>query len=78
VEGQAGYQPHRDGRGARYTRSNPPQLLLASFAWPNRSVASRLEYHVKRLSAAQKRALADGTLPLPLAQLALPDGDADA
>jgi putative endonuclease len=74
VDVQARYQQHLDGRGARYTRSHPPQRLLASFAVPNRSVASRLEYYVKRLSAAQKRALADGTLPLPLH---LPDSDID-
>ena len=41
------------------------------------SIASRLEYHVKRLSPTQKRALADGTLPLPLPQPALPNGDVD-
>jgi len=77
VDVQARYQQHLDGKGARYTRSHPPQRLLASFAVPNRSIASRLEYHVKRLSPAQKRALADGTLPLPLAQPALPNGDND-
>jgi putative endonuclease len=77
VDVQARYQQHLDGRGARYTRSHPPQRLLASFAVPNRSAASRLEYYVKRLSAAQKRALADGTLPLPKPAPALPDWDAE-
>jgi putative endonuclease len=62
---EARYQQHLEGKGARYTRSHPPQRLLASFAVRNRSIASRLEYYVKRLSAAQKRALADGTLQLP-------------
>jgi putative endonuclease len=66
VDVQARYQLHAQGRGARYTRSHPPQRLLACFEVPNRSIASRLEYHVKRLSAAQKRALAEGALALPV------------
>jgi putative endonuclease len=65
VDVQVRYRQHVEGKGARYTRSHPPQRLLASFTVPNRSVASRLEHYVKRLSAEQKRALAAGTLKLP-------------
>jgi len=65
VSVEARYALHAAGKGARYTRSHRPQRLLASFVLPNRSIASRLEYRVKRLSPSQKRALAEGLLDLP-------------
>ena len=57
----ARYAQHLTGTGARYTRANPPQRLLAKFACPNQSVASRLEAAIKRLSAAEKRRLVGAT-----------------
>lgn len=56
----ARFDEHAAGKGARYTRSRKPHTVLASFALPYRSSASRAEYWVKRLSATQKRALASG------------------
>ena len=53
----ARYTQHVAGTGARYTRANPPQRLLATFACPNQSTAGRLEAAIKRLSAADKRRL---------------------
>jgi putative endonuclease len=35
------YALHAAGRGARYTRSHPPERLLASFEHPDRSSAAR-------------------------------------
>lgn len=58
VDVQARYAAHLAGRGARYTRANPPLRLLASFACGNRSAASRAEAAVRRLDAAGKRRLA--------------------
>ncbi|HXE41213.1 MAG TPA: GIY-YIG nuclease family protein [Azonexus sp.] len=58
VDVAARYAAHLEGRGARYTRSHPPLRLLASEAYADRSAASKAEYRVKLLSAAQKRALA--------------------
>ena len=55
------YAQHLAGTGARYTRANPPCRLLAKFACPNQSVASRLEAAIKRLSAAEKRRLVGAT-----------------
>lgn len=49
---------HAAGKGARYTRAHPPRRVLARFAYPDRSSATRAECRIKRLSAAQKRALA--------------------
>lgn len=50
----ARYAQHVAGTGARYTRANPPRRLLAKFACPNQSEASRLEAAVKKLPAAEK------------------------
>ena len=51
------YAQHAAGKGARYTRSRPPMRLLARFAYPDRSSASRAEYAIKQLTPARKRAL---------------------
>ena len=53
----ARYAQHVAGTGARYTRANPPRELIAKFACPNQSVASRMEAAIKRLPAAGKRKL---------------------
>lgn len=59
------FAAHLAGKGARYTRSHPPRRVLAQFAYPNRSLASRAEHAIKQLGAAHKRALCqpDATLP---------------
>ena len=53
------YAKHVAGKGARYTRSHPPLRLLGQCAYPGRSEASRAEYLIKQLSAAQKRQLCE-------------------
>lgn len=53
----ARYAAHLAGKGARYTRSRPPQRLLAVFAAADRSGALREERRIKQLRPAQKRAL---------------------
>jgi len=58
------YAMHVAGKGARYTRSHPPQRLLARFEFPDRSSASRAEHAIKQLSPARKRAAcAEASLP---------------
>ncbi|MBE9608362.1 GIY-YIG nuclease family protein [Chitinilyticum piscinae] len=52
------YAEHASGRGARYTRSHPPEKLLAVLCAANRSAASQLEYRIKQLTAHAKRELA--------------------
>ncbi|WP_413194680.1 GIY-YIG nuclease family protein [Pararobbsia alpina] len=64
VDVAARYEQHVKGTGARYTRSRAPRRLLATFELPDRSVASKAEYAVKRLPAATKRLLAGGRLGL--------------
>lgn len=58
VDVAARYAAHAEGRGARYTRANPPRRLLASFPCRDRSAATRAEAALKRLAPACKRALA--------------------
>lgn len=50
---------HRRGRGAVFTRINPPERLLAAKPFADRSEAQQVEVQVKRLPAAYKRVLAD-------------------
>lgn len=49
------YQAHRAGKGARYTRANPPLALLGAQPFANRAEASRAEYQLKQQSSVQKR-----------------------
>ncbi|RQR87120.1 GIY-YIG nuclease family protein [Burkholderia sp. Bp9012] len=76
----ARFDEHASGKGARYTRSRKPRAVLASFPLPDRSIASRAEYWVKRLTAAQKRELAAGirTLESVLPAGMSLDGNVDA
>ncbi|WP_175710853.1 GIY-YIG nuclease family protein [Burkholderia ambifaria] len=76
----ARFDEHASGKGARYTRSRKPRAVLASFPLPDRSIASRAEYWVKRLTAAQKRELAAGlrTLESVLPAGMWIDGDVEA
>ena len=53
------FDEHLKGTGAKLTRSNPPVQMLAFKPCINRSEASSMEYHVKRLKPTQKRELGD-------------------
>ena len=57
VDVAARYAAHLSGKGARYTRSHPPQRLLAAIEYADRSAASKAEYQIKRLSPCDKREL---------------------
>ena len=50
------YGEHVAGRGARYTRSHPPRLLLGCAAVADRSAALKAEHALRRLDPAGKRA----------------------
>jgi putative endonuclease len=49
------YQAHCTGKGARYTRANPPVALLGAQPFDDRAAASRAEYQLKQQTASQKR-----------------------
>ena len=53
---------HAAGRGARYTRANPPLRLLGFRNYPDRSSASRAEWQIKRLPRERKLAFLRGDL----------------
>jgi putative endonuclease len=54
----ARYEAHKNGTGARYTRSHPPVKLLGYQTYPDRSAAAKAEYQVKKLTPSNKRELA--------------------
>ncbi|OOG65600.1 hypothetical protein B0E46_04500 [Rhodanobacter sp. B04] len=59
----ARYAAHVAGRGARYTRANPPLRLLGFRRYPDRASASRAEWQIKQLPRKRKLAflLADSS-----------------
>lgn len=67
VDLESRFTAHLQGRGARYTRAHRPLRVLAAEAHPDRSSASKAEYRIKQLTAAEKRnyALAMRVSPLP-------------
>jgi putative endonuclease len=51
---QARYEAHAAGRGARYTRANPPVRLIGYRPYADRATASRAEWEIKRLPKGRK------------------------
>ena len=45
---------HNEGKGAKYTKTRLPVVLRASFEAEKRSLASKEEYRIKRLTRQQK------------------------
>lgn len=50
----ARFTAHLDGKGAMFTRLNPPVRMIAAKSCANRSQASRLERALKGVTRAQK------------------------
>jgi len=48
------FKQHADGTGARFTRANPPVLLVATREFPDRATASRAEAALKKLPRSRK------------------------
>lgn len=51
----ARYQAHCSGRGAKYTRANPPKRLAMVISFETRSAAAQAEYAIKQMSTVNKR-----------------------
>ncbi len=51
---QARFETHLAGKGARYTRANPPVKVVASKPYPDRSSASIAEAQLKNLPRHKK------------------------
>ena len=56
---EARFNKHLSGKGAKFTKMNPPSHIIATQQCENRSEASKLECQIKKLSPAKKRALND-------------------
>ena len=50
----ARFEAHQLGKGARYTRANPPLRILAQAAYADRSAASKAEWALKQLPREAK------------------------
>ena len=50
----ARFAAHQSGKGARYTRANPPLRIVGQAAYANRSAASKAEWQLKQLSREAK------------------------
>ncbi|HLS82686.1 MAG TPA: GIY-YIG nuclease family protein [Steroidobacter sp.] len=50
----ARFAAHLSGKGARFTRANPPLKVLGAQAFPTKSQALRAEYALKQLTPVQK------------------------
>jgi len=56
----ARFNKHKRGKGGMFTRLNPPRRIVAARVFENRAEASKAEYQMKQLSAAQKLRVAAG------------------
>lgn len=57
---EARFRAHRSGKGAAFTRANPPLELLRCESYPDRKAACRAEAALKKLSREKKLAWAKG------------------
>ena len=60
VDVEKRFAQHKNGKGARYTRSHPPKKILKILEFENRAEASKAEHKMKQLSASEKRKLCSG------------------
>ena len=60
IDPESRYDAHRAGKGAAFTRANPPVALLRSVAFESRSEACRAEAALKKLARGEKLSWARG------------------
>ena len=60
IDPEARYEAHRAGKGAAFTRANPPVALLRCVPFGSRSEACRAEAALKKLSRDAKIAWSGG------------------
>jgi putative endonuclease len=60
IDPEARYEVHRVGRGAAFTRANPPVALLRCVPFGSRSEACRAEAALKKISREKKLSWARG------------------
>lgn len=62
------FHEHALGKGARYTRANPPVAVLGTRTFLNRSDASKAEALVKRMPRSDKLAFFEASTLIPMNQ----------
>jgi putative endonuclease len=50
----ARFRAHADGKGAKFTRSNPPLAILGAQPFPDKSTVLQAEYALKQLDRTAK------------------------
>jgi putative endonuclease len=68
----ARFAAHRSGKGAKFTRSNPPTAVLGARAFANKSDALKAEAALKQLDRTQKLAWARECAQSPFEAQVLP------
>ena len=68
----ARFAVHSSGKGAKFTRSNPPVRVLGARAFASKSEALKAEAALKRLSRARKLVWARESPPISLAESTTP------
>jgi putative endonuclease len=61
---QRRFQQHQDGTGAKALRGKMPLFLVWSMMVGDRSLASKVEYHIKKLPKLRKEAIVSGQLSI--------------
>ena len=51
------FNEHLNGKGARFTKANPPKNIVYTELYKTRSEASKREYEIKKLSRKDKELL---------------------
>ena len=60
VDVEARYEQHKSGKGAKFTKSFPPECILQKFELQSYEEALRLEARIKKLPRPDKERLAAG------------------
>jgi putative endonuclease len=63
IDVAARFDLHCQGKGAKFTRSNPPVRILATQAFPTRSEALKAEAALKKLDRSARLAWARSQAP---------------
>ena len=61
----ARFQLHANGKGAKFTRANPPRKILGMKRYASKSAALKAEYKLKQMERPEKLAWAAKNLPPP-------------
>ncbi len=62
---EARFRAHREGKGAAFTRANPPVALLRREPFGSRGDACRAEAALKKLSREEKLSWTRGEMKIP-------------